>query len=56
MKTGIANLKPLDRRALIWASSILPASERNAWLTMAEKLLPDPLDAAIAKSVRKKPP
>lgn len=55
-KNDIANLKPTDRRALIWASSILPPSERNAWLTMVEKLLPDPLDAAIAKSVRKKSP
>ena len=54
-KTGVASLKPLDRRALIWASSILPASERNAWLTMVEKRLPDPLDAAIAKSIRQKP-
>lgn len=54
-KNDIANLKPTDRRALIWASSILPASERYAWLAMVEKLLPDPVDAAIATSVRKKP-
>ena len=51
-KDEVANLKPWDRRALIWAATVLPESERTAWLAMVEKLSSDPLDAAIARMAR----
>lgn len=54
-KSDVANLRPWDRRAVIYAASALPQSERTAWLSMVRNLLPDPLDAALAKSIQTKP-
>ena len=48
-KTELANLKPWDRRAVIWAGSILPRSERRPWLSSVEKTASDPLESAIAR-------
>ena len=53
-KLDVANLRPWDRRAVIYAASALPQSERTAWLSMVGSLLPDPLDAALAKSIQAK--
>ncbi|MDD9962055.1 MAG: RNA-directed DNA polymerase [Gammaproteobacteria bacterium] len=50
-KSDVANLRPWDRRAVIYAASALPQSERNAWLSMVRKLVSDPIDAAVAKSI-----
>ena len=50
-KEDLMNMKPRDRRALIWAASILPESEKKAWLRV-EKQIPDELDAAVAEFVR----
>ena len=51
LKPLVANLRPWDRRAAIYAASVLPQSEKNAWLTMVKNLLPDPLEAAVARSM-----
>ena len=53
-KSDVANLRPWDRRAVIYAASVLPQSERTAWLSMVQALLPDPIDAALAKSIQNK--
>ena len=52
-KSALANLRPWDRRAVIYAASVLPHSERAAWLSMVGNLLPDPLDTALAESIQK---
>ena len=54
-QSNVANLPPWDRRAVIYAASALPQSERADWLSMVGQLLPDPIDAALAKSIRAKP-
>ena len=54
-KANLQRLAPWDRRAVIWAASVLPESERTAWLRI-EKQLEDPLDAAIARYVKQAPP
>jgi hypothetical protein len=41
------NNKPWDRRAIIWAGSILPEDERQAWLRRVADI-GDDLDAAVA--------
>jgi hypothetical protein len=41
------NHGPWDRRAVIWASSVLPRDERHAWLTLVEES-GDLLDQAVA--------
>ena len=53
-KESLMSLSPWDRRAVIWAASVLPNSERCAWLR-DERQLSDPLEAAIAKYVKKAP-
>ena len=42
---------PWDRRAVIWAASVLPASERRAWLTRVRGRLDDRLEIALADHV-----
>ena len=51
-KTELATLKPWDRRAVIWAASVLPRSERLPWLRLVEKTASDPLESAIARLAR----
>jgi len=41
------NNKPWDRRAIIWAGSILPEDERKAWLGKVADI-GDDLDATVA--------
>ena len=53
-KVDVASLRPWDRRAVIYAASALPQSERIAWLSMVGNLLPDPIDGALAKSIQTK--
>lgn len=42
---------PWERRALIWAASALPASERRIWLGKVLRRLDDRLDIALAEQV-----
>lgn len=53
-KLDVANLRPWDRRAVIYAASALPQSDINAWLSMVGNPFQDPLDAALAKSIQTK--
>ena len=50
-KEGFMELGPWDRRALIWAASVLPRPERRRWLGKIRKGLDDPLEAALADHV-----
>lgn len=50
-KEELMDLGPWDRRALIWAASVLPASERGSWLGRVRNRLVDPLEAALADHV-----
>lgn len=43
-----ANHAPWDRRAIIWASSILPKDERGHWCRLVKDTASDPLDRAVA--------
>jgi hypothetical protein len=43
------NHSPLDRRAIIYAGSSLPARERKIWLEMVLDLTSDPLERAVAQ-------
>lgn len=53
-KENLVSMTPWDRRAVIWASSILPRSERRAWLRGGDWLA-DRLDTAVAKCVKEIP-
>jgi hypothetical protein len=48
-KESWTNHRPWDRRAIIFAGSILPPSERRAWLTSIEEGSEDVLDRAVAQ-------
>jgi len=43
-----ANHAPWDRRAVIWAASILPEDERRHWCRLIKDTASDPLDRAVA--------
>lgn len=43
-----ANHAPWDRRAIIWAGSILPDDERRHWLAAIKEAATDALDRAVA--------
>lgn len=50
-KEELMELGPWDRRALIWAASVLPVSERRRWLGKVRGRLDDPLEIALADHV-----
>jgi hypothetical protein len=43
-----ANHAPWDRRAVIWAASVLPDDERRHWCGLVKEIASDPLDRAVA--------
>jgi hypothetical protein len=43
-----ANHAPWDRRAIIWAASVLPDDERHHWCKLVKRTASDPLDGAVA--------
>ena len=43
------NHSPLDKRAIIYAGSALPAKERKIWLEMVANSTSDPLEKAVAQ-------
>jgi hypothetical protein len=43
-----ANHSPWDRRAIIWAASILPIDERRHWCQLVKDTASDPIDRAVS--------
>jgi hypothetical protein len=43
-----ANHAPWDRRAIVWAASVLPEDERRHWCGLVRETASDPLDRAVA--------
>jgi addiction module HigA family antidote len=43
------NHGPWDRRAIIYAGSILPSGEKGPWLGLVEENAEDPLERAVAQ-------
>jgi hypothetical protein len=46
------NYSPWDRRAVIFAGSVLPPKERRIWLEMVAEATDDLLDKAVANAVK----
>jgi hypothetical protein len=49
LKESWTNYGPWDRRAIIYAGSILPPGEKRPWLGLIEESTEDPLERAVAK-------
>ncbi len=47
-KEAWGNKAPWDRRAIIWAASVLPDDERRSWCGLVKDTASDPLDRAVA--------
>jgi hypothetical protein len=46
------NCSPWDRRAVIYAGSVLPPKERRIWLDMVAEATDDLLDKAVANCAK----
>jgi hypothetical protein len=49
VKESWPNYGPWDRRAIIYAGSILPSSEKKPWLGFIEENTHDPLERVVAQ-------
>jgi hypothetical protein len=49
LKESWANYGPWDRRAIVYAGSILPSSEKKPWLGLIQESTEDPLERAVAQ-------